>query len=119
VPPLLYKDVPFPAGRLDLPFVLYENVNYFVDCLPIIAFEYAIALNNRHFLVPVGTGFLIWVASIATLKWKYGYLLPFSYPMFDFLKAATVSKALIPDINFHMLALCYSVVFISIGFLIY
>lgn len=117
--PLVIGEVSMPTAPIDVLFYLQENTLYFIDCLPIIALQYLIALNFKNFLVPIGTGFLMWVLSLATLRWEYGYLFPYSYTIFNFLKEAANGKAAIPDLNFHLLALGYFVLFTAIGYALY
>ncbi|WP_091157600.1 ABC-2 family transporter permease [Mucilaginibacter pineti] len=55
-------------------------------CLPIIALQYLISLQFKNFLVPVGTGIVLWILSVAVLSWKYGYFIPYTYCSFNYLK---------------------------------
>jgi lantibiotic transport system permease protein len=118
VPPLVLGDVPFP-GIPDVVVFLKQNGYYFLDCLPIVALQYLISLNYRNFLVPVGAGFLLWVASIGVLRWKYSYIMPYSYTMFHFLGGSERGKAIVPPINFHLIAVVYFVVFVVVGYVLY
>ncbi|MBT1710746.1 ABC transporter permease [Fulvivirgaceae bacterium PWU5] len=118
VPPLVLGNVPFP-GYPDVLFFLKGNAYYFLDCLPIVALQYLISLNYRNFLVPVGAGFLLWVGSIGVLRWKYSYIMPYSYTIFNFLGASERGKAIVPGFNFHLIAVAYFVVFTVVGYILY
>jgi hypothetical protein len=71
---------PFPAGLF-----LARNLDYFVDCLPVVAMQYAVALRFRNFMVPVGIGMAAWILALGTLSSRLSYLVPFSYPAWDYL----------------------------------
>jgi hypothetical protein len=119
VPFLLVSGVPFPAKPIPYTYFLKENMLYFVDCLPIVALQYLIALKFKNFLVPVGLGFLFWVGSLAALSWKFGYVLPYTYCMYNYLKGGVQTKAAVPTFDFHMLALGYFVVITAISYVLY
>lgn len=107
--------VPFPADPVPLIDFLRQDALYVIDCLPIVALQYALALRYANFLVSVGFGFLLWVA-LAALSWKYGYLIPYTYVMVDYLKQVPGSKAAHVDADIHISALGYFLVFIAIGY---
>jgi hypothetical protein len=119
VPYLLVDGVPYP--RHPIPFIgfLKEDLLYFVDILPIVAAQYLISLRFKNFLVPVGAGFVTWVLALGVLRWKFGYLVPYTYCMFNFLKNEPVSKAAVPPVNFHWLAIGYFVLFTVLGFILF
>ena len=119
IPYLLFSEVPYPKDPIPLDFFLRENGLYFIDCLPIIALQYLISLKYRNFLVPVGAGFLFWIGALGSLSWKYGYIVPYSYCMYNYLKGETVTKAAIPALNIHLLAFGYFVVITLLGYILY
>lgn len=119
LPSLVFSEVPFPSESINAFFFLKENALYFIDCLPIIALQYLISLRYKNFLVPVGAGFLLWIASLGSLVWKYGYIIPYTYCMYNYLKEETAGKAAIPTMNIHYLALGYTVVILAIGYILY
>ena len=86
VPYLLVSGVPFPKNPIPFQHFLREDLLYFVDILPIVAAQYLISLRFKNFLVPVGAGFVAWVLALGVLRWKFGYLVPYTYCMFNFLK---------------------------------
>jgi hypothetical protein len=94
---------------------LKENVLYFVDCLPIVAAQYMISLRFRNFLVPVGVGFMAWVAGLASLPWRFGFVNPYAYCTLNYLKDNPGGKAVVPGIDFHSLAIGYFLLFTVIG----
>jgi hypothetical protein len=119
VPYLLVGGTPYPSQRLPYESFLRENFLYFVDTLPIVALQYLIAVRFKNFLVPVGMGFVFWVGALASLSWKFGYVIPYTYPMYNYLKAGVETKAVIPDVNIHVLAVMYFGVITAVSYVLY
>lgn len=119
IPWLLVSGVPFPKDPIPYISFLKDNLFYFIDCLPIVALQYLISLKYKNFLVPVGTGFLIWVASISALSWKYGYTIPYTYCMYNYLKSGVQSRAATPAVDIHLMALGYFVMITMASYLLY
>ena len=114
VPGLSYPHAPLPFARF-----LWEDVLFFIDCLPIVGAQYLISLRFRNFLVPIGVGFMVWVGALAALSWKLGYVIPYTYPMLNYLKNGGSGKAIIPMVNIHLWAIGYFLLFTVIGFVLF
>jgi len=84
--PGLVFGVPYPQAPIPYAAFLADNGRYLVACLPIVALQYLISLLFKNFLVPVGCGLALWILSVAVLSWPYGYLIPYTYCSFTFLK---------------------------------
>jgi hypothetical protein len=119
VPYLLVSGTPYPQQAMPYRFFLNENILYFVDTLPIVALQYLLSLRYKNFLVPVGLGFLFWVGALASLSWQFGYIIPYTYPMFNYLKDVERSRAVTPEVNIHLLALGYFAVITTVSYVIY
>lgn len=119
IPYMVISGVPYPKGVIPYEFFLSQNLFYFIDCLPIVALQYLISLKYRNFLVPVGTGFIFWVGALASLSWKYGYVIPYTYCMLTYLKSGVMNKAVIPAVNIHLLALAYFFVITTVSYVLY
>jgi len=119
IPSLLVPGVSFPPAVIPYSLFARENLYYFIDCLPIVALQYLLSLKYKNFLVPMGAGFLLWVLALGTLVWKYGYTIPYTYLMFNYLKSETVSKAIKPTIDIHLLAIGYFIVITLVSYLLY
>ena len=119
VPYLLVSGTPYPQQAMPYRFFLNENILYFVDTLPIVALQYLLSLRYKNFLVPVGLGFLFWVGALASLSWQFGYVIPYTYPMFNYLKDVERSRAVTPEVNIHLLALGYFAVITTVSYVIY
>jgi hypothetical protein len=76
-------------------------------------------LKYKNFLVPVGAGILAWILALGALVWKYGYVIPYTYCMYNFLKGETGGKAAVPEVNIHLLALGYFIAITLIGYVLY
>ncbi|HEV2679615.1 MAG TPA: ABC transporter permease, partial [Rhodanobacter sp.] len=118
VPCKLIAAVPCPKGPLPFAHFLRDDMMYFVDCLPIVALQYMLGLRFRNFLVPLGIGFLMWIGALAALPWKFGYLIPYTYSMLDYLRNDP-GKAFIPTADIHVFALGYAMVFTAVGYVLF
>jgi len=102
--PSLLPGVPHPKDAfLSLP-LLRENGFYFVDCLPIIAAQYLMALRSNNVLIPIGIGFLAWVGALAAVSSKYAIWWPYAYTIINYLKDKPKGAALAAHGEFHLLA---------------
>jgi hypothetical protein len=87
MPALIVPHVPYPKGDfLALPLVR-ENALYLVECLPIVAAQYLVALRSNNALVPIGIGFLAWVGALAAVSTRFARWWPYSYTILHYLKA--------------------------------
>jgi hypothetical protein len=116
VPYLLVGGTPYPNAPLPLRYFLAQDALYFIDCLPIVAAQYLLSLRFKNFLVPIGFGFLAWVGALAALSWKFGYVLPYTYSMLNYLKDNPGARGIVPNFEFHWLALAYFVLFTLAGY---
>ena len=119
IPYWLVSGVPYPAGTIPYVFFLRQNMFYFIDCLPIIALQYLISIQFKNFMIPLGAGFLLWIGSIASISWKYGYCIPYTYCMYNYLSSGVQTKAAVPALNIHWLAISYFSVITLASYLLY
>ena len=119
LPYVVISGVPYPKTPIPYKSFLEQDMKYFIDCLPIVALQYLISLKYKNFLVPVGLGFILWVGALASLTWEYGYVIPYTYCMFTFLDSGVVHKAVIPDLNIHLLACSYFTGITIISYVLY
>ena len=119
IPYLLVSGTPYP--RQPLPFALFarENALYFLDCLPIVALQYLISLRFKNFLVPVGLGFAFWVGALGMVSSRFGFILPYSYTILNYVKDAEKSRAVPQELNFHIFAAGYFVVITVVSYILY
>jgi len=119
VPYLLIQGVPYPKGSIPLLQFLQDDLYFFIDCLPIIALQYLLSLQFKNFLVPVGVGFILWVGALASLSWKFGYVIPYTYCMYYYLTDITASKAAFAHVNIHWMAIGYFVLITIVSYVLY
>ncbi len=119
IPYLLVSGVPYPKASIPWMACLKQNGYFFLDCLPIVALQYLISMQFKNFLVPVGVGFLLWIAALGGISWKYGYWLPYTYCMFNYLKGQTGGRAIVPAMNIHLMAVGYCLLFTAVSYTLY
>jgi hypothetical protein len=115
LPGLLFG-IPYPKEPIPFTYFIKEDIRYFIACMPIVALQYLISLRFKNFLVPVGSGIALWILSVAVLSWKYGYLIPYTYCSFNFLKGH--AKFIHPP-NLLIFASGYFILFIIMAYILY
>jgi hypothetical protein len=119
VPSLLFANVPYPAAPIPFADFWRANVNFFVDCLPIVALQFLLSLQFKNFLVPVGAGFAVWFLGVGMLSWEYSYLFPYNHGAINFLTATGHFEGRRLPASPEALALIYSAAFTLAGWLLY
>ncbi len=120
VPAMLFSDVPYPVAPIPYHDFLNADVNFFLDCLPILALQYLLSLQFKNFLVPVGTGFLLWFLGIGLLAWEYSYLLPYNHGTINYLIGSNqFADRAVPPLNVQILAVIYFVVITVASYILY
>jgi lantibiotic transport system permease protein len=114
--PCVLHLAPWPLYSVPLMAFVKDTARYMIDCLPILTAEYLISLHFKNFLVPVGVGFMTWVAALAALSWRYGYLIPYSYSMMTYLRAAPKSGMLASTAPLELFAVSYAILFSFLGY---
>jgi hypothetical protein len=87
-------------------------MRFLLDCLPIVLLQYVLSLSFRNPMIPLGAGLGLYVASMVAAHWRYGYVVPYTYPVFE-----NVGKA--SRVDFHWWAAGYAVVFGVVGYILY
>lgn len=86
LPALLVPGVAWPAGDIPWWTIWRDDARYFAACLPMLAIQHAIGVRFANFLVPVGVGFLAWVAALAMLSMPLAKWMPYALPMLAYLR---------------------------------
>jgi hypothetical protein len=115
IPGLLFSDVPLPRQGFPLLKFLQGNSLFFLTCLPIVTLQYLLSLHFKNFLAPVGIGFGIYMVSMIAIRWKYAYLIPYSYSTLLFLGR----RAPISTEKIYLLAVGYFALFGILNFILY
>ena len=120
IPSMLFSNIPYPTAPIPYLHFLYANVNFFIDCLPILALQYLLSLRFKNFLVPVGTGFVIWFLGVGMLSWKYSYIFPYVHSTLDFLiTSGQFGNRTVPPFNIQLLAVINFALFTIAGYVLY
>jgi hypothetical protein len=119
IPALLFGGLPYPTAPIPCKEFWAGNVNFFVDCLPIVALQYLLSLQFRNFLVPVGVGFAIWFLGVGLLSWEYSYLFPYNHGAINFLTASGHFAGRKLPVGIELLALGYAAAFTIAGWALY
>lgn len=114
--PALFPGVSYPAAPFPLTKFIAGNSRFFLACLPIIGLQYLLSLQFKNFLVPVGAGFALYVASMIAVSWKYGYLLPYIYCILSF-QGREVAGA--SGLSIYHFAGGYFLLFLVFSFVLY
>lgn len=118
IPSLILSDVPFPTAPFPFKQFWFGNINFFVECLPILALQYLLSLQFKNFFVPIGVGFAIWALGIGMTSWEYSYAFPFNQAVIDFLKSSGNLKREI-NVNLQLVAVCYFVGITITSYILY
>jgi len=120
IPAALFSNLPYPQAPIPYRNFLSGNIKYFLDCLPIMALQYLICLQFRNFLVPIGTGFVIWFLGVGMLSWEYSYLFPYVHGTLDFLiSSGQFGNRKIPPFNIQLLAMVYFALITTVSYVLY
>lgn len=114
LPAWIFADVPFPAAVSWIAPVA-DAARYFVLALPILAAQFAISLRFANFLVPVGVGFMAWVAALALLSWKHAYLVPYGHGIQYYMAQQAVSRVQVDVALLHEGSLAMTLAFFAAG----
>ncbi|MES2628522.1 MAG: ABC transporter permease [Bacteroidota bacterium] len=118
IPALVLSDVDLPAESYPWQLFSAHNLYFYLDCLPIIALQFMLSLRFRNFVVPVGAGFACIIATLFAVKWKYGYLLPYSYTTLYYFGMNQEIKTSAP-VSFHWFAAGYFVLLTVLSYVLY
>ena len=119
VPALIFADVPYPPASIPYEDFRNGNVNFFVDCLPIVALQYLLSLQFKNFLVPVGAGFAVWFLGIGLLSWEYSWIFPYNHGTINFLMGAGHFGGRRVPFDTEHLALVYFAALTLLGWFLY
>lgn len=92
--PGIWSSAGFPEAP-PLKAILSFNGLFFLSCLPLLAWQFMISMRFKNFLVGIGVGLVMVVASFFAFSWKYGYQFPFAHPGLVYTKLAGHCK--VPD----------------------
>jgi len=119
IPLLFNKNAVYPPQQIPyIPFLKY-NAMFFIGCLPVIALQYLLSLKFKNFMVPLGIGIALLVASTFAIQWKYGYTVPYTYCAYAYLQLGNTNTKAVMPVNIQLLSAIVAVAFIGAGYLLY
>lgn len=118
LPPLLNGTQVFPSADIPTDTFVWGTMKFFVACLPIVAIQYFISMRFKNFLVSVGVGLAMIVASIFALQWKYGYTFPYSYAALQFFEINGMRRHPV-DVSIMYWSLGYFLLFTLVHYITY
>ena len=117
IPALIFESVPYPTEPYPFLFFLKENAKFFIDCLPIIAFQFFLSMRFKNFLASVGIGLAMIIGSLMALSWQYGYVVPYTYPAYNYMGILGDSKN--TTVNIHLWATFYFLIITGVNYFLY
>ena len=115
LPSLAFPSIPYPDAPFPFAMVMKWNATLFLASLPIVALQYLISLQVRNFLVPLGVGIGLFIASLVGMSWQYSYAIPYIYCSGRFLLA----EKLAGTVDLNLWAAGYFVLFTVAGYVLY
>lgn len=119
VPYGVVPGVPKPRGTFFALPLLRENALYFVDALPIVAAQYLMALRSPNVLVPIGVGFMAWVAALASISSGYAIWWPYAYTTIHYVQDKPKGAHLAAFTQLHWLAAASFIALTAIGYVLF
>ena len=116
LPSIIYSDVPYPKEAFPFLKFLNGNFKFFIDCLPILALQYMLSLHIKNFIISIGAGFALLIASLIGMSWRYGYILPYTYGSLQFLSA---DNKIDSAINIQFWATGYFIFFTLLNYILF
>jgi len=113
LPGLFFRDVPYPVEPLPVKAFFNGSARFFLDILPVVALQYLLSLRFKNFLIPLGAGLGLYVASMIAVHWRHGYWIPYTYSAYNFMGGAGAT------FHTHYWAAGYSVLFIGLAYILY
>lgn len=116
IPSIIYSDVPYPKEQFPVWEYASSTLNFFIDCLPILAIQYLLSLHVKNFIISIGVGLIMLVASLFAMSWEHGYIFPYCYASLQFLKA---DNRISSDVNIQAWAIFYFLCFSLLNYIIF
>ncbi|HEY4107640.1 ABC transporter permease [Puia sp.] len=113
VPGLFFRNVAYPAEAFPWKAVLDGSARFFLDILPVVALQYLLGLRFKNFLIPLGVGLGLYVASMIAVHWRYGYWIPYTYSAYNFVGRAA------EKFHTHYWAAGYALLFTGLAYILY
>jgi hypothetical protein len=113
LPGVLFREAAYPVEAFPWKAVFNGSARFFLDILPVLALQFLLSLRFRNFLIPLGAGLGLYVASMIAVHWRYGYWVPYTYSAYNFMGRAAEKR------HTHYWAAGYSLVFLGLAYILY
>lgn len=119
VPLLFSKQAVYPLQAIPWSDLLMANAKFFIASLPVLAIQYLLSLRIKNFMLPLGAGIVLLVASTFAIQWEYGYMIPFTYTGYTWLLNVSANAEIKMPVNLLLLSVIMFAAFTLIGFWLY
>ncbi len=119
IPTLVLSTVDYPQQAFPFGYFWTTSAHFFIDCLPIIGLQYLVSMHFKNFLVPLGVGIGVLLASLIAVEWKYGYVMPYTYCPYNFFTLRGAAMEATKLVNIHWVAIAYFAIFMAISYILY
>lgn len=116
IPTWVYSDAVYPKEHFPFNEYFKKSLEYFVNCLPIVAIQFLLSFHLRNYIISIGVGFVLLIGSLIAMSWELGYVLPYAYTAVDFIKA---DNKISSDVNLQKWALIYFIVISGFNYLLF
>ena len=110
---LIYPRYTFLEQPVDWGAAIKMNIRSFISLMGIIAFQYWLSLRFRNFIVPVGIGLTLLVATMVMMPWVHIDKVPYAFAFLSYTKSGAPSGAEFPashEINSVLYFLLFTLV---------
>lgn len=116
---LIYPKYTFLDKSIGWMMLLKLNFKTFVSLLGIVAIQYWLGLRFKNFIVPIGIGLGILVASMILSPWEHVDKLPYAFPFLTFMNVSQDKTELMGPLlrNHELNSIGYFAFFTLIAFL--
>jgi len=119
LPVWLLPGIPHPNGAFTTLPLWRESSLYLVSCLPIVAAQYLMSLRASNVLVPIGVGFMAWVAALAAVSSKYAVYWPYGYTIIQYVRDKPKGAHFAAYTNLHWAAAALFLAFTAAGYILF
>lgn len=117
LPAVLLDSIVVPPG-FSWPASLRRGLDFFVETLPIVGLQFALAMRIRAFVPPLAIGIALWILSLGSMGWQYNYTLPYGMAGLDYLRVEYGRAVALPA-EPTVIAGVWFFVFTAVGYLSY
>ncbi|WP_343745648.1 ABC transporter permease [Chitinophaga sp.] len=111
-PAWVMHDVPYPVAPFPRMKYLVGSTQFLLAGLPVLALQYLQGLLFRNFMLPLGIGLGLYIASVIALPWKYACTIPYIYCMM------LANQGAIPS-GVYIMSTGYFVLFGMLAYILY